>query len=54
VGVNFAIPVPLFLLYTFGGWKRSCFGGLNQHGPDAIRFSTRTKTGAEFVIPTMR
>ena len=64
VGVNFAIPVPLSY-YTFGGWKRSGFGDLNQHGPDAIRFYTRTKTvtarwpsgskgGAEFVIPTMK
>jgi malonate-semialdehyde dehydrogenase (acetylating) / methylmalonate-semialdehyde dehydrogenase len=64
VGVNFPIPVPLSY-YTFGGWKRSGFGDLNQHGPDAIRFYTRTKTvtarwpsgvkeGAEFVIPTMR
>ena len=32
-GVNFAIPVPLSD-YTFGGWKRSGFGDLNQHGPD--------------------
>ena len=31
VGVNFAIPVPL-AYYTFGGWKRSGFGDLNQHG----------------------
>jgi malonate-semialdehyde dehydrogenase (acetylating)/methylmalonate-semialdehyde dehydrogenase len=64
VGVNFAIPVPL-AYHTFGGWKRSGFGDLNQHGPDSIRFYTRTKTvtarwpsgvkeGAEFVIPTMR
>jgi malonate-semialdehyde dehydrogenase (acetylating)/methylmalonate-semialdehyde dehydrogenase len=64
VGVNFAIPVPL-AYYTFGGWKRSGFGDLNQHGPDSIHFYTRTKTvtarwpsgvkeGAEFVIPTMR
>src|SRR5580698_8421099 len=43
VGVNFAIPVPL-AYYTFGGWKRSGFGDLNQHGPDSIRFYTRTKT----------
>lgn len=43
VGVNFAIPVPLSY-YTFGGWKRSVFGDLNQHGPDAIRFYTKTKT----------
>jgi malonate-semialdehyde dehydrogenase (acetylating)/methylmalonate-semialdehyde dehydrogenase len=64
VGVNFAIPVPLSY-YTFGGWKRSGFGDLNQHGPDAIRFYTKTKTvtarwpsgtkeGAEFAIPTMK
>ena len=64
VGVNFAIPVPL-AYHTFGGWKRSGFGDLNQHGPDAIRFYTKTKTvtsrwpsgtkeGAEFVIPTMK
>jgi malonate-semialdehyde dehydrogenase (acetylating) / methylmalonate-semialdehyde dehydrogenase len=64
VGVNFAIPVPL-AYYTFGGWKRSGFGDLNQHGPDSIRFYTKTKTvtarwpsgtkgGSEFVIPTMK
>ena len=64
VGVNFAIPVPL-AYYTFGGWKRSGFGDLNQHGPDAVRFYTKTKTvtarwpsgikdGADFVIPTMK
>jgi len=64
VGVNFAIPVPL-AYHTFGGWKRSGFGDLNQHGPDAVRFYTKTKTvtsrwpsglkeGAEFVIPTMK
>jgi malonate-semialdehyde dehydrogenase (acetylating) / methylmalonate-semialdehyde dehydrogenase len=64
VGVNVPIPVPL-AYYTFGGWKRSGFGDLNQHGPDSIRFYTKTKTvtsrwpsgikdGAEFVIPTMK
>ena len=64
VGVNVPIPVPL-AYYTFGGWKRSVFGDLNQHGPDAVRFYTKTKTitsrwpsgvkdGAEFVIPTMK
>ncbi len=63
VGVNVPIPVPL-AYYTFGGWKRSAFGDLNQHGPDSIRFYTKTKTvtsrwpggvkdGASFVIPTM-
>lgn len=64
VGINVPIPVPL-AYYTFGGWKRSGFGDLNQHGPDAIRFYTKTKTvtsrwpsgtkeGAEFAIPTMQ
>lgn len=63
VGINVPIPVPL-AYHTFGGWKKSGFGDLNQHGPDAFRFYTRTKTvtsrwpsgvkeGAEFVIPTM-
>jgi malonate-semialdehyde dehydrogenase (acetylating)/methylmalonate-semialdehyde dehydrogenase len=64
VGVNVPIPTPL-AYYTFGGWKRSMFGDLNQHGPDAMRFYTKTKTvtsrwpsgvkgGASFVIPTMQ
>ena len=64
VGINVPIPVPL-AHYTFGGWKRSAFGDLNQHGPDAVHFYTKTKTvtcrwpsglkdGASFVIPTMR
>ena len=64
VGINVPIPVPL-AYYTFGGWKASGFGDLNQHGPDSFRFYTRTKTvtsrwpsgvkeGAEFVIPTMQ
>ncbi|WP_226350427.1 CoA-acylating methylmalonate-semialdehyde dehydrogenase [Pseudonocardia sp. ICBG601] len=63
VGVNVPIPVPI-AYHTFGGWKASGFGDLNQHGPDAFRFYTRTKTvtsrwpsgikdGASFVIPTM-
>ncbi|MCB1520867.1 MAG: CoA-acylating methylmalonate-semialdehyde dehydrogenase [Hyphomicrobiaceae bacterium] len=64
VGINVPIPVPL-AYYTFGGWKRSGFGDLNQHGPDSIRFYTKTKTvtarwpsgikdEAEFSIPTMK
>lgn len=63
VGVNVPIPVPL-AYHTFGGWKKSGFGDLNQHGPDAFRFYTRTKTvtsrwpsgvkeGAEFAMPLM-
>ncbi|WP_282078458.1 CoA-acylating methylmalonate-semialdehyde dehydrogenase [Epibacterium ulvae] len=43
VGVNFPIPVPLSY-YSFGGWKKSAFGDLNQYGPDAFKFYTKTKT----------
>ncbi|MCY3674425.1 MAG: CoA-acylating methylmalonate-semialdehyde dehydrogenase [Paracoccaceae bacterium] len=43
VGINVPIPVPL-AYHTFGGWKKSGFGDLNQHGPDAFRFYTKTKT----------
>lgn len=66
VGVNVPIPVPI-AYYTFGGWKKSGFGSLNQHGPDSIRFYTKTKTvtqrwpkaadqggGASFVMPQMQ
>jgi len=43
IGINVPIPVPL-AYHTFGGWKKSVFGDLNQHGPDAFKFYTRTKT----------
>jgi malonate-semialdehyde dehydrogenase (acetylating)/methylmalonate-semialdehyde dehydrogenase len=43
IGINVPIPVPL-AYHTFGGWKKSGFGDLNQHGPDGFRFYTRTKT----------
>ncbi|MBB3994657.1 malonate-semialdehyde dehydrogenase (acetylating)/methylmalonate-semialdehyde dehydrogenase [Sulfitobacter undariae] len=63
VGINVPIPVPL-AYHTFGGWKKSAFGDLNQHGPDSFKFYTRTKTvtsrwpsgikeGGEFSIPVM-
>ena len=63
VGINVPIPVPL-AYHTFGGWKKSAFGDLNQHGPDAFKFYTKTKTvtarwpsgikeGGEFSIPVM-
>jgi len=62
-GVNVPIPVPI-AYHTFGGWKKSGFGDLNQHGPESIKFYSKVKTvtqrwppgikdGAEFVIPTM-
>jgi malonate-semialdehyde dehydrogenase (acetylating)/methylmalonate-semialdehyde dehydrogenase len=65
VGINVPIPVPL-AYHTFGGWKRSAFGDVNQHGPEGVRFFTKIKTvtarwpkggvreGSSFVIPTMR
>jgi len=64
VGINVPIPVPL-AYHTFGGWKRSAFGGVNQHGPEGVRFFTKVKTittrwptgvrsGSDFVIPTMK
>ena len=43
VGINVPIPVPL-AYHTFGGWKKSMFGDLNQHGPDSFKFYSRTKT----------
>ncbi|MFN4288460.1 MAG: CoA-acylating methylmalonate-semialdehyde dehydrogenase [Brevundimonas sp.] len=66
VGINVPIPVPV-AYHTFGGWKRSAFGDINQHGMEGVRFWTRTKTvtarwpdselehtDSSFVIPTMR
>ena len=64
VGINVPIPVPV-AYHTFGGWKRSAFGDVNQHGMDGVRFWTKTKTVTQrwpdgsvtgenaFVIPTM-
>jgi malonate-semialdehyde dehydrogenase (acetylating)/methylmalonate-semialdehyde dehydrogenase len=62
VGINVPVPVPL-AYHSFGGWKASSFGDLNQHGTDSMKFWTRTKTvtarwpsgikqGAEFQMPT--
>jgi malonate-semialdehyde dehydrogenase (acetylating)/methylmalonate-semialdehyde dehydrogenase len=55
--------------HSFGGWKRSGFGDLNQYGMDGVRFYTKVKTVTQrwpantagggvsidqsFVIPTM-
>jgi malonate-semialdehyde dehydrogenase (acetylating)/methylmalonate-semialdehyde dehydrogenase len=64
VGVNVPIPVPV-AYHSFGGWKRSGFGDLNQYGMDGVRFYTRQKIvtqrwpragaadSSSFVIPTM-
>ncbi|MEC3948347.1 CoA-acylating methylmalonate-semialdehyde dehydrogenase [Sphingobium sp. HWE2-09] len=65
VGINVPIPVPV-AYHSFGGWKRSGFGDLDQYGEDGVRFYTRNKkitqrwpTGGavvdqSFVIPTMK
>ncbi|WP_443751256.1 CoA-acylating methylmalonate-semialdehyde dehydrogenase [Asticcacaulis solisilvae] len=68
VGINVPIPVPV-AYHSFGGWKRSGFGDLNQYGEDGVRFYTKVKTVTQrwpasvagaaatpdqsFVIPTM-
>jgi malonate-semialdehyde dehydrogenase (acetylating)/methylmalonate-semialdehyde dehydrogenase len=64
VGINVPIPVPV-AYHSFGGWKRSGFGDINQHGMEGVRFWTKTKTITQrwpdgsvagenaFVIPTM-
>jgi malonate-semialdehyde dehydrogenase (acetylating)/methylmalonate-semialdehyde dehydrogenase len=66
VGINIPIPVPV-AYHTFGGWKRSGFGDIDQHGPEGVRFWTKIKKVTQrwpdgfaeapnkdaFVIPTM-
>lgn len=64
VGINVPIPVPV-AYHSFGGWKRSGFGDLDQYGEDGVRFYTRTKkvtqrwgatlplSDSSFSIPTM-
>lgn len=62
VGINVPVPTPL-AYHSFGGWKSSSFGDLNQHGTDSIKFWSRAKIvtarwpsgirdGAEFQMPT--
>ncbi len=46
VGINVPIPVPM-ASFSFGGWKDSLFGDLHMHGPDGVRFFTRTKAVTE-------
>ena len=64
VGINVPVPVPV-AYHSFGGWKASSFGDLNQYGTDSMRFWTKVKTvtarwpsgikdGAEFQFPTMK
>ncbi len=64
VGINVPIPVPLSF-HSFGGWKQSLFGDMNQHGTEGVRFYTRIKTvtarwregvkpGPQFGMPIMK
>jgi malonate-semialdehyde dehydrogenase (acetylating)/methylmalonate-semialdehyde dehydrogenase len=64
VGINVPIPVPV-AYHSFGGWKRSLFGGHGIYGPEGVNFYTRLKTvttrwpagikeGAQFTFPSMK
>ncbi|MBM41799.1 MAG: methylmalonate-semialdehyde dehydrogenase (CoA acylating) [Acidobacteria bacterium] len=63
VGVNVPIPVPM-AFFSFGGWKSSLFGDLHVHGPEGVKFYTRTKVvttrwpvhqdGVSLTMPTMK
>ena len=64
VGVNVPIPVPVSY-HSFGGWKRSGFGDIDQYGTEGLAFWTKKKKITQrwpdgggdgsnaFVIPTM-
>jgi len=64
VGINVPIPVPVSY-HSFGGWKRSGFGDIDQYGMEGLRFWTKSKKVTQrwpdgggdgsnaFVIPTM-
>ena len=64
VGINVPIPVPVSY-HSFGGWKRSGFGDIDQYGTEGLRFWTKNKKVTQrwpdgggdgsnaFVIPTM-
>ncbi|MBV9672049.1 MAG: CoA-acylating methylmalonate-semialdehyde dehydrogenase [Verrucomicrobia bacterium] len=43
VGINVPIPVPM-AWHSFGGWKRSLFGGYHAYGEEGVRFYTRHKS----------
>ena len=66
VGINVPIPVPVSY-HSFGGWKRSGFGDIDQYGAEGLRFWTKVKKVTQrwpdgtadadnkdaFIIPTM-
>ena len=63
VGINVPIPVPV-AYHSFGGWKRSGFGDIDQYGTEGLAFWTKRKKITQrwpdgggdgsnaFVIPT--
>ncbi|MEP3050743.1 MAG: CoA-acylating methylmalonate-semialdehyde dehydrogenase [Erythrobacter sp.] len=63
VGINVPIPVPV-AYHSFGGWKRSGFGDIDQYGTEGLSFWTKNKKVTQrwpdgggdgsnaFVIPT--
>ncbi|MDR3492711.1 MAG: CoA-acylating methylmalonate-semialdehyde dehydrogenase [Gammaproteobacteria bacterium] len=64
IGINVPIPVPV-AYQTFGGWKRSLFGGMHMHSTDGMQFYTKIKTvterwpkdkksNADFAMPTLK
>ncbi|MEP3421526.1 MAG: CoA-acylating methylmalonate-semialdehyde dehydrogenase [Erythrobacter sp.] len=64
VGINVPIPVPVSY-HSFGGWKRSGFGDIDQYGTEGLSFWTKNKKVTQrwpdgggdgsnaFIIPTM-
>ena len=64
VGINVPIPVPVSY-HSFGGWKRSGFGDIDQYVMEGLKFWTKAKKVTQrwpdgggdgsnaFVIPTM-
>ena len=64
VGINVPIPVPV-AYHSFGGWKRSGFGDVDQYGTEGLKFWTKVKKVTQrwpdggsddnnaFIIPTM-
>ena len=64
VGINVPIPVPVSY-HSFGGWKRSGFGDIDQYGMEGLKFWTKAEKDTQrwpdgggdgsnaFVVPTM-
>ncbi len=46
LGLNLGVPAPM-ASFSFGGWNRSLYGDLHQHGSDGVAFFTRKKVVTE-------